>query len=70
MAIRTFVAAAAIAAFTTPAFADNGENIAILDDTVSTGTFFVGIGPIVAFATIAGLAIVYNDDGSVTVSTN
>ncbi|MCO4847351.1 MAG: hypothetical protein KC448_05190 [Yoonia sp.] len=56
MAIRTLVAAAAIVAFTTPAFAQNDEAITLLDDTVATQTIpfplLLGVGATVVTVTV------------------
>ena len=55
MTIRSLVAAAALVAFTSPAFAENGEEITILDDSVSTATH---ISPLVPIALGAGFFII------------
>jgi len=71
MTIRTLVAAAALAALTTPAFAD--ENVAILDDSVSTGGLFAlgsNLFPFAFMAGITAIVIVTQDDAPVTTSTN
>lgn len=69
MAIRTFVAAAALAAFTTPALAANGENIAILDDSVSTGTFASSLTPFIIVTAVSIIAATA-DKPKAPVSTN
>lgn len=57
MTIRSLVTAAALVAFTSPAFAENGEEITILDDSVSTATHISPLLPLglgLGFMIIAG----------------
>ena len=68
MTIRTLVAAAALAALTTPAFAD--ENVAILDDSVSTGGLFALGANVLPFAFMAGITAILVVTQDSTVSTN
>jgi hypothetical protein len=68
MTIRSLVTAAALVAFTSPAFAQNGEEITILDDSVSTAThlnsaFLVG-------GLAAGFFIIAGGKSKTTVTTN
>lgn len=75
MAIRTLIAAAALVAFTTPAFAQGDEAIVILDETVSTGGHFAlcaGLSSAAITGIIAGnvlvTVVVVADDESTTAS--
>ena len=67
MTIRSLVAAAALVAFTSPAFAQNGEEITILDDSVSTATH---ISPLVPIALGVGFMIIAGGKSKTTVSSD
>lgn len=71
MAIRTLAAAAALVAVTAPAFAETGENIALLDDSVSTQGFeaLIALAPA---GIIAGIVVIATttEQPKGTVSTN
>lgn len=76
MAIRTLVAAAALVAFTTPAFAQSAEEVVILDESVSTSGLlaqFVALGGtaagFVAAAALVGVIVVLDENDETVVAT-
>ena len=67
MTIRSLVTAAALVAFTSPAFAQNGEEITILDDSVSTATHLNSL--VLVGGLTADFIIIAGNKSKTTVST-